>query len=379
MSVTGTGKISRLLIVSKFFRVGFGGVPESLLQLARHLGAAAVSTDVLTRNGYHRHVGDLEFLPMTEDPLSATVDLHTYDVALIAGAWNFRSLGVAWRTVQRGIPILYAPKGQLCKADFVRLRDMKKLAYLLSVEIWLLVLADRIIFSSTAEQRACIVPAFFTRRKAIILPEPYEGRATLPDLGNRDRPTGLHIGFISQASPRKGLSELVTGFLEWCRENPEKEAYLHVAGTAIKGSEAYWDRIVAQAKGHPCGDRVEFLGQVSGPTRDAFYDMIDILAVPSRFESFCLTLTEALWAGKPVFAGPDIGVLEFLPPHGGIYVLPEVTSGAVRGALAYFSENREKMAAAGREIARKPIPHLRGRDIAERYIEEIGKIKKGYS
>lgn len=345
----------RILILTNFFRYGFGGTPESVLLIARGLRGAGVIADVRSRHGLIEDAGSLADLPQTGGGFSVPfAPITAYQGVLIAGAWIRFALPLALAARRAGLPVIYAPKGQLCRIEFERLRDLRKLPYLLMIEQWIARLATGIQFTSSLEQASSLLPARLKTAKSLIIPEPFDqsrfGQAARP--ARRD---GFRLGFLAQISPRKGLRELVEGFLRWSEQNPRRTAELIVAGTALKGSEQYLSAIRTLAAGHPEGRRVQFVGQISGEARTRFYERTDAIAVPSLFESFSLVVPEALWHGVPVLAGLRLGVLEFLHDRPGIERLNDVSPEAIRTGIDRVADPASGLRAAAADQAGRPF------------------------
>jgi glycosyltransferase involved in cell wall biosynthesis len=93
------------------------------------------------------------------------------------------------------------------------------------------------------------------------------GRTRLRRLGGDD----LRLGFIGALAPHKGILTLV----EALRRTSEPWR-LSVAGSGHLDSQ-----IAAAARQDP---RIEFLGHVSGDRKDAFFDGLDLVVIPSEWE-----------------------------------------------------------------------------------------------
>ena len=343
----------RLLILSKYFSYGFGGTPEAVLLLARSLDRAGVSVDVRAHDRFIRDAGGLQDLPPREVPAAArpVPRLGGYSGLIVSGAWIFEALPLALAARWAGIPVIYQTKGQLCRVEFTRLRDLRRLAYLLAIEIWVLILATRIQFTSRLEREASLLPGWLKRRKGFTLPEPLDGARLGHIVRPQRAPEGtLRLGFIAQISPRKGLREFVEGLMAWSGAHPDRSVELVVAGTAVGASEAYLDAIRALADAGPRNVRIRFLGQISGAERMKFYAGTDVVVVASHFESFCLAVPEALWYGCAVLAAPRLGVLEFLPPDTPLLKLPSLGKEDIGNALTILS-------AGEGPAGRQPRPH----------------------
>lgn len=172
----------------------------------------------------------------------------------------------------------------------------------------------------------------------------YNGIETAPS-----RPrirSGRVIGALGRFSPAKGFDRLLQAFHllaetdPCCRlvlggDGPDRER-LHSLGAA------------------GCGrTRIEFTGLVTDTVE--FFDRIDVLAIPSRTESFGLVAVEAMAQGVPVIATEVGGLCEVLD-HGTYgHLVPEAGDQAFAAALRAVLDNRarrDQLAAAGPERAR---------------------------
>lgn len=324
----------RVLAIAHRFTTGFGGVPESLLTLAHALRPAGVTLDVLSRNGFYADAGTLGALPPPAKPQGwrevMARDITPYAALFVAGAWNRQALALALRARLAGQRVVYAPKGNLARAEFRRLRDLKKFPYLFTAEAALLALSSAIILSSRAERRTLQPPCGLFARRMTIIPEPFEPAARLQR--SRSPVAPLRIGFMAEIAPRKGLRELVEAFIAW-QQSCGHPAELHVAGAPRPGSEHYADTIRRRAAESACASRILFHGPLRGPARDAFHAGIDIFACPSHFESFGLTVLEALSQGADVIATEAIGSLETLRGDDRITICPDPRPAALVTAL----------------------------------------------
>jgi glycosyltransferase involved in cell wall biosynthesis len=334
----------RLLIVSKYFSYGFGGTPEAVLLLARSLDRAGVAVDVRAHDRFVPDAGRLADLPSGEEPFRHPQALRIADYAgvIVAGAWIFGALPIVLAARRAGLPVLYQTKGQLCRVEFSRPRDLRRLAYLFLIEIWIALLASNILFTSALERDATLLPRGLKQRKGVILPEPLDPvRLGRIERAPRAADAPLRLGFIAQISPRKGLREFVDGLLAWSASHPGEKIEFTVAGTAVGASEAYLAEIKSMIAARPCDATVRFVGQISGEARTRFYAETDVVVVPSRFESFCLAVPEALWFGCAVLAAPALGVLEFLRGHPAIKIMPSSswkdTISALDGLKAFWA------------------------------------------
>ena len=115
------------------------------------------------------------------------------------------------------------------------------------------------------------------------------------------RRTGAtRFGYLGQLLPIKGLPTLLRAF----RRLDDATATLVVAGTGP---------LAEMAQGHP-DPRVEYVGWIDDAGRDAFFDDVDCLVVPSEWkEPAPLVINEAAARGVPVIATHLGGMPELVP------------------------------------------------------------------
>jgi glycosyltransferase involved in cell wall biosynthesis len=112
--------------------------------------------------------------------------------------------------------------------------------------------------------RAGIVP----REKAEAIRLGADGTPRL----RRLRDGELRLGFIGTLAAHKGIHTLLDGFLS----TPEAGWRLDVAGAGPLAAD-----VVRAAEADP---RITFLGHVSADAKDAFFDALDVVVIPSEWE-----------------------------------------------------------------------------------------------
>jgi glycosyltransferase involved in cell wall biosynthesis len=373
------GTASRsILVVAHRFSLGFGGVPESILLLANDLATADVTVDVVCGDGFLSDVGRLKGLPTRGHALGfgelLKLDLRGYRAVFVTGAWNPIGLLLGIRARLSGVRLVYSPKGNLAWAEFRRPRDAKKFPYLMTLELLLLALSHRIIFSSGIERDEFILRPLFTGDAAII-PEPFRG-SLAPQGARSVDPARLRFGFLAEIAPRKGLRELVKAFIEWQRAG-QTSAELHIAGEPRPGSETYFQGVrdlVARAAAVPAN--IVWRGALRGGERELFYGSVDFLVCPTKFESFGLTPLEALWQGTPVIVTNNMGVIEFLSDHTSMIVLEDASEAQLLLGLRKAEAGRAAFLASAETGRLQSQPSLSGADLISRFLEEFG-IERG--
>ena len=178
--------------------------------------------------------------------------------------------------------------------------------------------------------------------------------AARAELGLPDRPTVL---FVGRLSPEKGLDVLMRAwdqFAERC-----------AATLVIVGSGSESPRVAAWARGS--SDRVLLAG--ARLDVDRFYRAADVLAVPSRTESFSNVMAEGMAAGLAVVTTP-VGLATHWIRHGenGLIVRGEDgrEMAAALTTLLGDAALRERLGVAARAVA---LGAFSADAIADRYLD----------
>jgi len=136
----------------------------------------------------------------------------------------------------------------------------------------------------------------------------------------------------------------------------------------------------------PLRECVEFAGPVAHEDRIRFYADSDVFFATSQFESFCLTVLEALHSGCVVLAGPNLGVLEYVRHHHNLFTLSDLSRGAIAEGLDRISSRifnheccrdpsgNERDSVDVSQLV-NPIAVQRWRDLLE--LRNLGEYKTG--
>ena len=138
----------------------------------------------------------------------------------------------------------------------------------------------------------------------------------------------VRFGFIGSLIPDKGIDLLVEAFRRARRDFPA--ITLSVAGGIP-------DDALRRLRGETEGDAsVRWLGTVQKAEKDAFFDSIDVLCVPSLDEPFGLTVAEGAMHGKAIVTTDRTGANFLVGPENG-RIVPAGDAAALSAALADFA------------------------------------------
>ena len=143
---------------------------------------------------------------------------------------------------------------------------------------------------------------------------------------------------------QKGIDLLLDSFDKFCNKNSDWRLLMAGDGPALRKYKRLADTL-------DCGNRVEFLGSISN-VREMMLEA-SIFVLPSRFEGFPMSVTEAFECGLPVIAY-DIPAMEPFKESGGAVCVPCFDTDEYSNrllALADDIELRQRIGRNAREFA----------------------------
>jgi glycosyltransferase involved in cell wall biosynthesis len=155
---------------------------------------------------------------------------------------------------------------------------------------------------------------------------------------------------LSRISPEKGQDRLLSALRDWERrpDFPRRPLWLFVCGDAAYMQGHRFRQRLELLAGRLRHTRVIFPGHVTGVRKQAFFALADLYIFPSRYESYGLTLVEALRAGVPAVCLDHHGARELMRPDCGL-LTPEAQLGAAIARLLADDDLRARMGRAARE------------------------------
>lgn len=155
--------------------------------------------------------------------------------------------------------------------------------------------------------------------------------------------TDIALLYVGRLEPNKGIDDLLAAFALLNKRCPN--AVLVVAGDgSMRG------KIAAAASG---GDRVRYLGHLTGDAVWRAYAIADLLVLPSRFEPWGLVVNEAMAAGLPVVVTDRVGCRTDLVREGATgLTVPARSPEALCAAIAALCEDTAARSRIGAEARR---------------------------
>jgi len=164
------------------------------------------------------------------------------------------------------------------------------------------------------------------------------------------------LGYCGRLVPRKHPE-----YVQWILNEPGfEDCRVLIAG---RGFSPYARDLLRDRN---VDDRVDFLGWCAGDRLEAFFDRIDMLAVPSIYEPFGLVAIEAAARGIPVVCTAIDGLVEAMGRHA--FYCADTTFAAFSTAMqAWRSATPGELAARARDARRRYERRFTDRLMGRRY------------
>jgi glycosyltransferase involved in cell wall biosynthesis len=170
-------------------------------------------------------------------------------------------------------------------------------------------------------------------------------------------PAGPIIGFVGEARAKKGLAPLLLAFAELARTHP---ATLLLVGGVRAGDDAAL--LAVFQKQHP-ELPLRVIPHLPDHTQlPAYYNLLDVVVLPSLAEGLPNALLEAMACGRPVVATPAGGIADVLRHDDNGWLVPAHDVGALVAALQQLLDDPVSRARLGTQ-ARATV--LRGYTIEQ--------------
>ncbi len=308
-------------------------------QMVRYFKSQGDTVEIISLpwRSYGRHLGDNFSVHLRRRLADANFDV------LIQDELNHPSLlGVNWLLARRRpYPVISLVHHLRCSEQHPalanRLYRWIERRYLRSV--------DGFIFNSRTTQATVEALAGSSRPSVVAYPAGDHRSTTVShrEITRRTHEPGpLHILFVGNLIPRKGLHTLLDGLAQL----PAEAWRLDVVG-GVDPHDGYTKSLLGQIQKAGMGERVKLLGTLGNPDLSDLLARSHVLAVPSQYEGFGIVYLEALAAGLPVIASTAGAAHEIVTPGETGFLVQPGDAGAIAAALATLHGNRDLLARMG--------------------------------
>ena len=277
-----------------------------------------------------------------------------FDGVVVHGLWQYCTRAVH-QAMRGSVPYMVFPHGMLdpyFKRAFP-VKHMKKLAYWLAVEYRVLRDAERVLFTTEAEQELAKQSFCLHRWKAEVVPfgtvppqgDPEQQReafyAACPGVRGRK-----FLLFLGRIHPKKGCDMLLDAFVAVARRDSELD--LVIAGPDPQNWRAKLEQRawVAGLEG-----RVHWPGMLLGAAKWGAFRASEAFILPSHQENFGIAVAEALACGVPVLLSDKVNIAPEIATNGAGLMEPDTPEGTSRLITRWLEMSPTERAQMGQRAA----------------------------
>jgi glycosyltransferase involved in cell wall biosynthesis len=283
--------------------------------------------------------------PRHYDPSAALVrwllrrGRRRYDIVHADSPWTGACALASVIAVVAATPLVISPHAVFMPSDLSRGGIGIRMAKRAGVRMYGRA-ADLIVCSSPLEMRDA-QSAGLPKEKLTWIYHPVvdeQASITLPQASAR-RPSGLTIGYLGRLHPVKNVAMLIDAL-----GRLDDRVSLVVAG---RGEATLENELRRQAERLLPG-RADFIGWVSSDDKVRFLTGVDLLAMPSEYESFGVAAIEALSAGTPVIVSDRVGVADIVRARRAGQVVSATVESITEALRRYLDDPEARHADASR-------------------------------
>jgi glycosyltransferase involved in cell wall biosynthesis len=261
------------------------------------------------------------------------------------------ALFVRWRrsrgaAVDGGLKLFLTPHGALSKHVFSTER-LKKFLYWQFVDRWLFARLDGVICNSPRETREVEerLPGTRVWTVPLVVDKPVGLWCDSVLLKEQQKSDDILLCTVGRYDIHtKGLDLLIEAVLQLNRQG--HAVRLRCIGYDRDGAAKSLSNFVQQMG---AADHVDCLGPMYGQEKEAVVAQCDVYCVPSRYESFGMSIIEGLYSGIPVLIGEGACVSGFMSDEAAILNVPPDPNAWAKAILKTFEEPMRNMEVAQRE------------------------------
>lgn len=179
------------------------------------------------------------------------------------------------------------------------------------------------------------------------------------------KPSAPHILYTGRIEYRKGSLVLVQAFDQVLREFPQ--AQLVIAGARHNSiSAATWQKTIAEAG---VGQNLQELGHIPFAELRTHYQQAQVFVMPSYYETFGISVIEAMAQGLPVVAAQAGALPELVEDGQNGLTVPPGDAEALAQALVELLRQPQKAHAFGAAGQKKVHQHYTPQAVAQQLID----------
>ncbi|MBB5059742.1 glycosyltransferase involved in cell wall biosynthesis [Granulicella aggregans] len=245
-----------------------------------------------------------------------------FDAVIVHGLWQYCGIAT-WRALSGKVPYFVFVHGMLdpyFKRAFP-FKHLKKWAYWIAAEHWVLRSASNVLFTCTEEERLARESFWLHRWTPVVVP--YGSRT--PDIDLTQAAADFHqhfphlqgrryLLFLGRIDRKKGCDLLIDAFISTAASDPALD--LVMAGP----DETRWrPQLEERLRRAGISHRVHWTGMIAGTQKWGAFATCEAFVLPSHQENFGIAVAEALSCGRPVLLSDKVNIApEIIADHAGL-------------------------------------------------------------
>lgn len=300
----------------------------------------------------------LQTIPVIGRDGGAKIDalVRRADIVHVHTLWSPLNVSARYACRRHDRPYVLMPHGMLDPYS-LSVKALKKSIYLRLLESRNLARAQRVIYTTTEEERLAALAGLplppgdmvpLGARASAASTDLLRSRflAAFPQAEGRRR-----LLFLGRLHHKKGIDRILGALREVMQSAPD--VLLVIAGDGETGYTRQLKQLVGSLA---LDDHVLFAGHLDGEMKWASFAAAELFLLPSRQENFAITVAEAMQMGIPVIITDKVNTWPYVEEAGAGFVLAErdidrLLPGAIAQVLMDDAA-RSRMSAQGSRFAR---------------------------
>jgi glycosyltransferase involved in cell wall biosynthesis len=372
----------------------FGGPAEAVRILLQHAPPDFVSEVVTLDHPEAPFLKELGYTVYALGPVGSTfgytgklmpwlkANRNRFDGVVVHGLWQYCGY-TAWRALGGRQPYVVFPHGMLdpyFKRAFP-LKHMKKWLYWVGAEYWVLRDADRVLFTTKAEEELAKQSFWLHRWNGVVVPfgtvppegDPAEQReaffAACPEVRTR-----RFLLFLGRINPKKGCDMLVDAYVRMAGRDTGLD--LVMAGPDAQNWRA---KLEQRARAAGVESRIHWPGMLLGDAKWGGFYASEAFILPSHQENFGIAVAEALACGRPVLLSDRVNTAAEIVGDGAALMeqdTPEGTSRLIERWIDLPAAERAAMGQRAQQCFSRRYDMREGAKAVVRLFEQLPTISR---
>lgn len=278
-----------------------------------------------------------------------------FDGVIVNGLWQYCGYA-AWRSFAGKKPYVVFTHGMLDPYFKTRFpaKHLKKWAYWLLSEYWVLRGAKRVLFTTNAEEVLAKQSFWLHSWKGFVVPYGATGPDGDPEMQLRafyasfPRLEGCRfLLYLGRIHRKKGCDMLIDAFAKAAAADPT--LHLVMAGP----DQQLWStELQRTAESAGVASRVHWPGMLKGDVKWGAFYASEAFILPSHQENFGIAVAEALGCGRPVLLSDKVNIAADIAADGAGLMEEDTPEGTLRLLeqwIGFSEEQRRKMNGLARD------------------------------